>query len=66
MAQRSRVRTVVKKVQKALRSGDKDAAEARFREAVPEIDRMASKGIIPKNRAAHYKSRLNAKLRALA
>jgi len=66
MALRSRGRTAIKKVLKAVQTGDKEAAQARFREAVPEIDRMVTKGLIAKNRAAHYKSRLNAKLRAMA
>lgn len=66
MALRSRGRTAVKKVLKAVQAGDKAQATALFREAVPEIDRMVSKGLIGKNRGAHFKSRLNAKLRALA
>ena len=33
---------------------------------VPQIDRMAAKGILEKNRAAHYKSQINARLRAMA
>jgi ribosomal protein S20 len=32
---------------------------------VPEIDRMVGKGILKKNRAAHYKSQLNTRLRAM-
>jgi small subunit ribosomal protein S20 len=62
---RSRVRTSIRNVLKAVQSGDKAAAKARFAEVVPEIDRMATKGILRKNRAAHYKSQLNAKLRAM-
>jgi small subunit ribosomal protein S20 len=62
---RSRVRTAIKKVQKAVEAGDKEAAKASFAAVVPEIDRMATKGILRKNRAAHYKSQLNAKLRAM-
>lgn len=65
IALRSRMRTAIKKVLKATRAGDKTTAEASFKAAVPIIDRMANKGIIAKNRAAVYKSRLNAKLRAL-
>jgi len=60
------MRTAVKNVLKAIQAGDKEAAQASFKAAVPEIDRMVNKGIIRKNRAAHYKSRLNARLRALA
>ncbi|HEY8521961.1 MAG TPA: 30S ribosomal protein S20 [Gammaproteobacteria bacterium] len=64
-ALRSRLRTAIKKVLKAIQSGDKEAATQSFRAAVPEIDRMVNKGIIAKNRAAHYKSKLNARLRAM-
>jgi len=62
---RSRVRTAVRKVIKAIEAGDKEGAKAEFKALVPEIDRMANKGILPKNRAAHYKSQINAKLRAM-
>ena len=65
-AMRSRVRTAVKKVLKAVQAGDRDAAAASIKAAVPEIDRMANKRVIRKNRAAHYKSQLNAKLRAMS
>ena len=65
VALRSRVRTAVRSVVKAVESGDKEAAKARFAEVVPQIDRMATKGILQKHRAAHYKSQLNAKLRAM-
>ena len=65
VALRSRVRTSIRNVLKAVQSGDKAVAKARFAEVVPEIDRMATKGILRKNRAAHYKSQLNAKLRAM-
>ncbi|HEX6998951.1 MAG TPA: 30S ribosomal protein S20 [Gammaproteobacteria bacterium] len=64
-ALRSRLRTAVKKVLKAIQAGDKQAATQSFQAAVPEIDRMVNKGIIRKNRAAHYKSKLNARLRAM-
>ena len=61
----SKMRTAVKNVLKAVQSGDKATATARFKTAVPEIDRAANKGLIPKNRAAKYKSRLNARLKAM-
>ena len=62
---RSRVRSAIRTVMKAVAAGDKEAAKARFAEVVPQIDRMATKGILRKHRAAHYKSQLNAKLRAM-
>ena len=64
-AQRSEVRTHIKKVRKALAAGDKDGAQAAFKAAIPVIDRMAGKGIIHKNKAARFKSRLNGHIRAL-
>jgi small subunit ribosomal protein S20 len=66
VAMRSQVRTAVRNVVKAVESGNKDAAKATYAAVVPQIDRMANKGILTKSRAAHYKSQLNAKLRAMA
>lgn len=65
-ALRSSVRTAIRKVLKAVEAGDKAAAQASFAAVVPQIDRMATKGILRKSRAAHYKSQLNAKLRAMS
>ncbi|MGE4658073.1 MAG: 30S ribosomal protein S20 [Gammaproteobacteria bacterium] len=64
-ALRSRVRTAVRKVLKAIESGNQQTAQASLRAAVPEIDRMAGKGTIRKNRAAHYKNQLNGKIKAM-
>ncbi len=64
--QRSKFRTFIKKVIAAVESGDKEQAQAAFRQAVPVIDSAVTKGIIHKNKAARSKSRLNAKLRAMA
>jgi len=66
MARRSQMRTAIKKVVKAVQSGDKAAAEAAYQSAVPVIDRMCSKGLIHKNKAARHKSRLNAHIRAMS
>ncbi|MDG2018738.1 MAG: 30S ribosomal protein S20 [Porticoccaceae bacterium] len=63
---RSMVRTYIKKVDAALDSGDATAAQEAYTTSVPVIDRMADKGIIHKNKAARHKSRLNAKVKALA
>lgn len=65
VAMRSRMRTAMKRVLKAVGAGDKAEAQEQLKLAVPEIDRSASKRLIPKNRAAKYKSRLNSKVRAL-
>jgi small subunit ribosomal protein S20 len=62
---RSAMRTSVKKVEKAIAAGDKEGATTAFGLAVPVIDRSANKGLIHKNKAARYKKRLNAALKAL-
>lgn len=66
MALRSRLRTALRKVLIAIRKGDKDNARQVFKAAAPEIDRMVTKGILNKNRAARYKSRLNTKVKSMA
>jgi small subunit ribosomal protein S20 len=63
---RSRFRTVVKNVQKAVAGGDKTKATATFQSAQSVIDSVADKGIFHKNKAARLKSRLAAKVKALA
>lgn len=65
-ALRSRFRTAIKNVQKALASGDKAKAAEMFRQAQPVIDSVADKDIFHKNKAARHKSRLSAKVKALA
>ena len=62
---RSMMRTELKKVDAAIEAGDKSAAEAAYKSAVPMLDTMANKGLIHKNKAARHKSRLNTKIRAL-
>jgi len=59
------MRTYIKKVRKAIAAGDKEAAQTAFKAAVPVIDRMAGKGLIHKNTAARYKSRINARIRQM-
>jgi small subunit ribosomal protein S20 len=59
-------RTSLKKVLSAITSGDKEAAQAAYTAATPLLDRMATKGLIHKNKAARHKSRLAAQIKALA
>ncbi|MEJ2654478.1 MAG: 30S ribosomal protein S20 [Acidihalobacter sp.] len=61
----SRMRTAVKKVLKAIQSGDKTVAEQAYRAAVPVVDSSVNKGLIHRNKAARHKSRLNARIRAM-
>ncbi len=64
--QRSNLRTFVKKVLAAVIAGDKEKAQAAFKIAEPVIDSAVNKGIIHKNKAARSKSRLVAKIKAIA
>ena len=63
---RSMLRTYIKKVVTAIATGDQKAATASMEEATPIIDRMATKGIIHKNKAARHKSRLTAHIKKMA
>lgn len=65
-SQRSMVRTHIKRVIKAISAGDHSAAMNEFRIAQRVIDRVADKRAYDKNRAARIKSRLNARIKALA
>ena len=64
-SRRSMTRTSLKKVLSAITSGDKEAAQAAYTAATPLLDRMATKGLIHKNKAARHKSRLAAQIKAL-
>lgn len=65
-SQRSELRTAIKKVIKAIETGDKAAAQNVFKESVSDIDRIADKKIIHKNKASRHKSRLSAAIKAMA
>ncbi len=63
---KSTLRTAVKKVKKAIASGDKAAATAQFIASQAVIDRIADKKIVHKNTASRTKSRLVSAIKALA
>ena len=63
---RSKFRTSIKNVLKAVASGDKSKATELFKTAQSVIDSIADKGLFHKNKAARHKSRLSAKVKALA
>jgi small subunit ribosomal protein S20 len=62
---KSALRTAVKKVKKAIATGDKAAATTTLRESQAVIDRMADKRIVHKNLASRTKSRLAQAIKAL-
>ena len=61
----SRIRTFVKRVETAIASGDKDAAQTALKEAQPELMRGVSKGVMHKNTASRKMSRLSAQVKAV-
>ncbi|MDP6350595.1 MAG: 30S ribosomal protein S20 [Alphaproteobacteria bacterium] len=64
-ARRSRVRTFVKAVEKAIASGDKAAAEAAFKAAQPVLMRGAQIGVVHRNMARRKLSRMASRINAL-
>ena len=64
-ARRSRIRTHLRKVEEAIASGDKDAAQNALRAAQPELMRGVTKGVFHKNTAARKMSRLSARVKSL-
>ena len=64
-ARRSRIRTFLKKVEEAISSGDKNAANTALKSAQPELMRGVSKGVYKKNTAARKMSRRSSRVKSL-
>jgi len=60
-----RIRTFLKRVESAIVSGDKDAAQTEFRLAQPELQRGATRGVIHLNTVSRKLSRLSARIKAM-
>ena len=65
-ASRSRMRHSLRAMREAIASGDAKAAQTQYRATVSILDKSVQKGVIHDNTASRYKSRLNARLKALA
>lgn len=63
---KSRVRTALRALREILAKGDAAAAEAQYRKTVSALDKSVRKGVLRHNTASRYKSRLHARLKALA
>jgi small subunit ribosomal protein S20 len=59
---RARLRSALKSIRTAIDGNDLAGAKKALRDTVSLIDRMASKGIIHRNAAGRYKSRLSSRL----
>ena len=65
-SRRSRVRSIVRKVEEAIAAGDKDAATNALRQAEPELMRAASKGVFHRNTVSRKVSRLSQRVKSIA
>ena len=61
---RSHLRNALRSIRAAIDTNDLDGARGALKETISLIDRMASKGVIHRNAAGRYKSRLATRLAA--
>jgi small subunit ribosomal protein S20 len=59
---RAKLRTGLKAIRKSLDAKDVEGAKASLKSLQSLVDKMATKGIIHKNTASRYKSRLSARI----
>jgi len=64
-ANRSRVRTSLRAMRESLSAGDASKAQEQYRTTVSVLDKSVQKGVFHHNTVSRYKSRLNARLKAL-
>ena len=65
-ADKSEMKTVLKKYEAALESGKREVAEAAYKDAIVIVDKAVNKGILHKNTAARKKSSMTLRLNKLA
>ncbi len=63
---KSRIRGSLRLMREAIQKGDQAAAAEQYRITVSALDKSVQKGILHKNTASRYKSRLNARVKALS
>jgi small subunit ribosomal protein S20 len=61
---RSRLRGALKSIRAAIDGNDMTAAKSALKQTISLIDKMASKGIIHRNAAGRYKSRIQTRIAA--
>ncbi len=65
-ANKSRLRSALRKFRSALTAGNREQAESGYRETASVLDKAVQKGVLHKNTASRYKSRLGKRLNAVA
>lgn len=64
-ANKSRVRSSLRALREAIQKGDLKTANEQYRATASALDKSVQKGILHANTASRYKSRLNARVKAL-
>lgn len=65
-ANKSRLRGSLRSLREAIQKGDLKAAQDQYKKTASTLDKSVQKGILHVNTASRYKSRLNARVKALA
>jgi small subunit ribosomal protein S20 len=66
VARRTRMRHVIKSVETAIATGDKDVALAALKSAQPLLQRAANKGVVHQNTISRKISRMSSRIKAIA
>jgi len=64
-ANKTKLRSSLRGLREAIAAGDKKTIQANYSVTVSLLDKSVQKGVIHKNTASRYKSRLNARVKAL-
>ncbi|HEX4650734.1 MAG TPA: 30S ribosomal protein S20 [Granulicella sp.] len=65
-ANKSKLRGSLRQLREAIVAGDHAAATTQYRATASILDKSVQKGVLHKNTASRYKSRLNARVKAVA
>ena len=65
-ANKSRLRSALRSLREAIGKGDKEAATKAYNSTASVVDKGVQKGVLHKNTASRYKSRLNKRVKAIA
>jgi small subunit ribosomal protein S20 len=63
---KSKMRGTLRELREAIAQGDHAAAMTQYRATASILDKSVQKGVLHKNTANRYKSRLNARVKAVA
>jgi small subunit ribosomal protein S20 len=64
-ANKSKLRGILRSLREAIAKGDSKVVAEQYRETVSILDKSVQKGVLHKNTASRYKSRLNARVKAV-